>query len=204
MGKKNSIWIQKRKKDHYFKLAKQRGFRSRSAFKLLQITKSHEFIKSGQKIVDLGAAPGGWSQVARDLVGDEGYVLGIDKISIKPLGFENVETLKLDINKDEVIDAILDNAKGKVDVLISDLSPAISGVRSLDNARQIHLAERSFQISMTVLDKHGNFLVKIFDSPEAQQFFRKVKKYFKKTRFIKPDASNKKSSEVFMIGINFG
>lgn len=202
MGKKNSLWIQKHRKDYYFRLAQQKSYRSRSAFKLLQIAKRHEFIKQGQKIVDLGAAPGGWLCIARNLVGDEGYVLGIDKTPIASFRMENVKTLEMDVNDEHIVDVILKKTNGKVDVLISDLSPAMSGTRSLDNARQTHLAEISFEISKKVLDSHGNFLVKIFDCPEGQHFFKKVKKCFKKTKFIKPEASKRRSAEVYIIGID--
>ena len=202
MGKKNLVWIQKHKRDPYFKEAKKKGFRSRSAFKLLQITNSYELLKRGHKIVDLGAAPGGWIRVARNIVGNNGQILGIDIFPIKPFEFENVKTLELDVNDQSIIDKILEE-EGKVDALISDLSISMSGVRSLDIAKQIHLAERSFEIACRVLVKHGNFLVKTFESPETQQFFKKAKKNFKRVKFIKPQACKSESSEVYLIGLDF-
>lgn len=203
MGKKNSLWLQKHRKDHYFKLAKERGYRSRSAFKLLQISRNCNLLKQGKKIVDLGASPGGWIQVARDFVGDEGFILGIDKKPLNPFfRYENIETLEMDVNDDCIFDTILEKAHGKVDVVISDLSPSVSGARSLDNFRQIDLAERALEIAKKLLKKNGNFLVKVFDSPESQDFFKKVKRSFKKAKQIKPDASTRKSSEIFFIGLN--
>lgn len=203
MGKKNSLWLQKHRKDHYFKLAKERGFRSRSAFKLLQISRKCDLLKQGTKVVDLGAAPGGWIQVARDFVGDDGFILGIDKKPLNPFRYENIETLEMDVNDDCIFDTILEKAHGKVDVVISDLSPSVSGTRSLDNFRQIDLSERALEIAKKLLKKKGNFLVKIFDSPESQEFFKKVKRSFKKAKLKKPDASNRKSSEIFIIGLDF-
>jgi 23S rRNA (uridine2552-2'-O)-methyltransferase len=203
MGKKNSLWLQKHRKDHYFKLAKERGYRSRSAFKLLQISRNCGLLKQGKKIVDLGASPGGWIQVARDFVGDDGFILGIDKKPLNPFfRYENIETLEMDVNDDCIFDTILEKAHGKVDVVISDLAPSVSGARSLDNFRQIDLAERALEIAKKLLKKNGNFLVKVFDSPESQDFFKKVKRSFKKAKQIKPDASARKSSEIFFIGIN--
>ncbi len=203
MGKKNFLWLQKHKKDHYFKLAKARGYRSRSAFKLLQIARRYDLLKKGKKAVDLGAAPGGWTQIASEIVGEQGYILSIDKKHMKSFNSKNVETLVMDVNDRSIVNTILEKANGKVNALISDLSPSISGVRSLDNSRQIHLAMVSFEIAKKVLDKKGNFLVKIFDSPDAQEFFKKVKMYFKKTRIIKPDASKKESSEIYIVAINY-
>lgn len=202
MGKKNSVWIQKHKRDPYFREAKKKGFRSRSAFKLLQITNSYRLLKQGHKVVDLGAAPGGWIQVARNIVGDNGQILGIDVSPIKPFEFENVKTLKLNVNDQSLIDKILEE-DGKVDVVVSDLSISMSGIRSLDIAKQIHLTERSFEIASRVLVKHGNFLVKTFESPEAQQFFKKIKNNFKRVKFVKPQASKSESSEIYLIGLGF-
>lgn len=202
MGKKNSLWLQKHRKDHYFKLAKEKGYRSRSAYKLLQISRNCNLLKQSKKVVDLGAAPGGWIQVARDFIGDDGLILGIDKKPIKPFEYENIETFEMNVNDDCIFDTILDKAHGKVDVVISDLSPSISGARSFDNFRQIDLAERALEIAKKLLKKNGNFLVKIFDSPESQEFFKKVKKSFKKAKQIKPDASARKSSEIFFVGLD--
>ncbi len=203
MGKKNSLWLQRHRKDHYFKLAKERGYRSRSAFKLLQISRNCNLIKQGEKIVDLGAAPGGWIQVARDFIGEDGFILGIDKKPLSPFRYENIETLEMDVNNGCIFNTILEKAHGKVDAIISDLSPSITGTRSFDNFRQIDLAERALEIAKKLLKKNGNFLVKIFDSPESQEFFKKVKRSFKKAKLIKPDASNRKSSEIFIIGLDF-
>ena len=202
MGNRNSAWIQKHRKDPYIILAKRKGYRSRSAFKLLHITKAYGIIKRGQKIVDLGAAPGGWIQVARNLVGDKGQILGIDKAPIKDFIFDNVRTLELDVSDESIVDSILEES-GKVDNVISDLSISMSGIRNLDVARQIYLAEISFEIASKILVVHGNFIVKIFESPEAQQFSKRIKKYFRNVKFFKPQSSKSESSEVYFIALDF-
>jgi len=203
LGKRNYLWLHRHRKDHYFRLAKERGYRSRSAFKLLQISRKYNLLKKGKKVVDLGAAPGGWIQVTREFVGDEGFILGIDKKPIKTFGLENTETLEIDVDDEHVVDIILEKVHGKVDVIISDLSPSMYGVRSLDYFRQVQLAQRAFEIAKRVLNKKGNFLVKIFDSPESQEFFKNMKRSFKKAKIIKPDASNRKSSEIYIIALDF-
>jgi 23S rRNA (uridine2552-2'-O)-methyltransferase len=195
--------IIERKKDYFYRLAKEKGYRSRAAFKLLEILKTYKLINNGYKVVDLGSAPGGWLQVASKFVGKNGYVLGIDIKAIKPLNLENVETLVMDIEDPTIVDTILSKTKGKVNIVFSDVSPKISGVYEMDHYRQICLARRSFEIAKLILLKGGSFLVKVFDGSELKSFIEDVKPFFKKVKLIKPKASRPESSELYVLGIWF-
>ncbi|MEM3506461.1 MAG: RlmE family RNA methyltransferase [Candidatus Bathyarchaeia archaeon] len=193
--------IIERKKDYYYMLAKEKGYRSRAAFKLLEIVKAYRLIESGYKVLDLGSAPGGWLQVASEFVGKNGYVLGIDIQAIKPLSLKNVETLVIDVENPEIINIIL--SKGKFNTVLSDISPKISGIYEVDHYRQICLARKSFEIAKHVLIKGGAFLVKVFDGSELKGFLKEIKPFFKKIKLIKPKASRPKSSELYVLGIGF-
>ncbi|MEM2896876.1 MAG: RlmE family RNA methyltransferase [Candidatus Bathyarchaeia archaeon] len=195
--------ILERRKDYFYRLAKEKGYRSRAAFKLLEIVKIYRLIKPGYKVVDLGAAPGGWLQVTSNFVGKNGYVLGIDVKPIEPLNQENVETLTMDIEDPTVIDAIMRKTRGKVNVALSDISPKISGIYEMDHYRQICLAKRSLEIARSVLIKGGAFFIKVFDGPELKGFIKDVKESFKKVKLIKPKASRSRSSELYVLGMEF-
>jgi len=195
--------ILERKKDYFYKLAKKKGYRSRAAFKLLEIIKTYKLIKPGYKVLDLGSAPGGWLQVAREFVGKNGYVLGIDIKAIKPLKHENVETLIMDIEDPTIVEKIIEKMNGKANIVLSDISPKISGIYEMDHYRQISLAKKSFEIAKQVLLKEGSFLTKVFDGPELKDFIKEIKAFFKKFKLIKPKASRPKSSELYVLGIGF-
>lgn len=194
--------IIERKKDYYYRLAKEKGYRSRAAFKLLEIVKTYRLIESGYKVLDLGSAPGGWLQVASEFVGKDGYVLGVDIQAIKPLNLENVETLIMDVEDPKIIDTIL-SKEGKFNTVLSDISPKMTGIYEMDHYRQICLARKSFEIAKHVLIKEGAFLVKVFDGPELKGFLEEIKPFFKKVKLIKPKASRSKSSELYILGIKF-
>jgi len=135
-------WLQDRKRDYYYKKAKEEKYRSRAAYKLLQAVKKYHFIMEGDVVLDLGAAPGGWVQAARKNVGSEGYVLGVDLKSIEPFEEENVRTITGDITDEETLHEILGLLPREADAVISDASPNISGVWEVDHARQMGLALR--------------------------------------------------------------
>jgi 23S rRNA (uridine2552-2'-O)-methyltransferase len=195
-------WLRERRRDYYHRLAKEEGYRSRAAYKLLQASAKYRLIKKGNVIVDLGAAPGGWMQVARELVGVEGYVLGVDKELIEGFEWENVASIIRDIN---FLDGseLLGKLPRKADVVLSDVSPNISGVWEMDHARQISLAEASLKIAATVLCRNGGFFVKVFQGELLKGFMEKVKECFRVVRFVKPKASRKRSSEMFVLALRF-
>jgi len=195
-------WIQERKRDYYYKKAKAEKYRSRAAYKLFQAIEKYHFIKNGDVVVDLGAAPGGWVQAARKIVGGRGFVLGVDLKPVEPFPRSNVRTIIGDINEQETLEQILSMLPRKADVVISDASPNISGIWEVDHARQIDLAHQSLKIALETLRPLGNFFVKVFEGDLLVDFINKVKRHFEVVRIIKPKASRAKSSEIFVLGMH--
>jgi 23S rRNA (uridine2552-2'-O)-methyltransferase len=205
MGKRKSsqLWIQMRRKDQFYKLAKKQGYRSRASYKLLETIRRYKFIKSGDRVIDIGAAPGGWLQAARQTVGDTGFVYGFDLEPTEPLPYNNVCTEILDITEDGAIESVSNIVGEKVNVILSDVAPNISGVWEVDHARQIFLAKRSLEIAKHLLLEGGNFFVKLFHGPELNEFKQDVQKVFKNVAWIKPSASKARSSEIYLLGTGF-
>ncbi len=191
------------KRDRFYKRAKEEGYRSRSAFKLLQIEDKYEVIKEGDVVVDLGAAPGGWSQVAKEFVGEKGVVISVDLHQIEKL--EGVESIKGDITKEkETVSAISEKLfsarKDLVDVVLSDASPKLSGNRDYDHFCSFELSKSALNIASALLRNNGNFVVKIFQGAYYNKFYGGVKEKFRHTRAYSPEASRKRSAEVYVIG----
>ena len=199
----SSRWIQKRRRDQFYKLAKEKGYRSRASFKLLQANRSYRFIKHGWNVVDLGAAPGGWLQIAQEAVGKSGFVLGVDKQEIKPLSRQNVVTIVGDIEDPSLSDRIKEKIPGPVDVVLSDASPNLTGSWDTDQTRQVYLANRSLEIARRVLRKGGAFFVKAFQGPDLQEFRSDLARSFHTVRIVKPPASRSDSSEIYFLGLNY-
>ncbi len=196
-------WIQDRKRDYYYKKAKQEMYRSRAAYKLFQAIRKYEFIKRGDVVIDLGAAPGGWIQAARKTVGTKGFVLGLDLKPIEPFTQQYVRTIICDMTEDDAIQQILELLPRKADVVISDASPSISGIWEVDHARQLDLAQKALYIASETLRPEGNLFVKVFQGDLLDDFVEKVKQQFRLVRVIKPHASRAKSSEMFVLATNF-
>lgn len=198
-----SEWLRQRKKDQFHRLAKEQGFRSRASFKLLQMVKRFQLLKRDDFVLDLGAAPGGWLQAARQVVGESGYVLGVDKEPIVPLDDENVVTITADITQVDVLEQIQAKGAKKFDAVISDLSPNVSGVWNLDHARQIELARCALKIARGVLKPSGNMMVKVFQGSELKEFQLDMKPSFRILRIVKPPASRPESAELYLLGLGF-
>ncbi len=196
-------WAMRRKRDYYYKKAKRERYRSRAAYKLLQAVERYNFIKPGDVIVDLGAAPGGWLQAARKVVGEDGFILGVDLREIEPFEEENIHTIVGDVREPDIVRRISALLPRPADVLISDLSPNISGVWELDHARQMELAERSLEIATSILRRGGNFLVKVFQGDMLGGFLKMVREHFFEVRLIKPRASRPESAEIYVLGLNY-
>ena len=194
-------WLQERKRDYYYKKAKEEKYRSRAAYKLFEAAQKYHFINYGDVVVDLGAAPGGWVQAARKIVGGKGFVLGVDLKPIEPFPQSNVKTIIGDITEEEVIEQILRMLPRKADAVISDASPNISGIWEVDHARQIDLAQHALKIAMETLRPPGNFFVKVFQGDLLDDFVKKMKKHFEIVKIVKPKASRAKSSEIFLLGM---
>jgi 23S rRNA (uridine2552-2'-O)-methyltransferase len=195
-------WIQDRKRDYYYKKAKAENYRSRATYKLSQAAAKYHFIRRGDVVVDLGAAPGGWIQAARKIVGKKGFVLGVDLKPIAPFPQEYVRTIVADFTEPETLRQILDFLPRKADAVLSDASPNISGIWEVDNARQIDLASQALKIALSVLRPSGNFFVKVFEGDMLAGFVKTVKKHFDAVKVLKPKASRAKSSEMFLLAMN--
>jgi len=195
-------WVQERKRDYYYRKAKEEKYRSRAAYKLFQVVEKYHFIKKGNVVVDLGAAPGGWIQATRKIVGNKGFVLGVDLKSIKPFLEPNVQTITGNITEPETLQEISKLLPRKADVVISDASPNISGIWEVDHARQIDLAQHALRIALETLKPSGNFFVKVFQGDMFNDFIEQVKQYFEVVKVIKPRASRAKSSEMFILGLH--
>jgi 23S rRNA (uridine2552-2'-O)-methyltransferase len=203
MGKKDKRWVLQRKNDFYYKLAKRNKYRSRASYKLLQLNEKFNIIKSGNIVVDLGCAPGGWLQASRDIVGENGFVVGVDLQSVKPLKYENVVAIKGDMTKKEIIEKIIDIMPSKADVVICDASPNISGVWERDHTKSLELSIVALMTATELLKKDGNFVVKVFQGGLFNEYVALLKKYFKKVQTTKPKASRDVSAEVYVVGKRF-
>jgi 23S rRNA (uridine2552-2'-O)-methyltransferase len=187
----------------YKRRAEEEGYRARSAYKLRQIDDNFGVLSGGDTVVDIGAAPGSWIQVAAERVGAEGRVVGVDLAPIEPLDTEaEVETLQGDITeeatKDEVVEIV---GEGGADAVVSDASPDISGEWTLDHARSVHLARNGLEVARRVLVPGGYFLVKVFQGDTIDEFRDEVRDAFEDVATYTPDASRDESSEVYVVGL---
>lgn len=179
-------------KDAFYKKAKRDGYRARSIYKLFEINKRYGLIKKGDKVLDIGAAPGSWLQACSKM---SSFVLGVDIQRIQNLGLNNVKTVKADINADDILDKI----EGKFNVVISDVAPKTTGIRDIDQDRSLQLCRRAFFIARHKLMGNGHFLCKIFNSNDVSEFVVELRRYFKVVKMNKPIASKKHSKEVYII-----
>lgn len=190
------------KKDHYRKLAKEQGYRSRSAFKLIELNQKYNLIKSNDNILDFGAAPGGWLQVASKLVMPKGKVIGVDLLPIKPIN-DNVTIFQGDIRDEKVVNNILNEIGRKVDVILSDIAPNISGIWKIDHNNQIDLTRLIINRFPELLEKNGGCLLKAFDGPMLKPLENELRKNFTNVKLIKPKVSRNASSELYITCRNF-
>ncbi len=188
--------------DYYYFKARSKGYRSRASFKLEQIDKKFHVFHKGALVVDLGAAPGGWSQVAARRVGDAGKVIAIDKAYISSFKQSNIEIVQKDIFDAKLVQ-LINKEYGLVDVLLSDCAPSVSGNWSRDHFTQIMLADRALDVAENLLRNNGVLVCKLFQGSELQKFMNRLKSFFGKTKLFKPEASRIKSSEIYAIGLNF-
>src|SRR3990167_7900455 len=186
--------------DPFVKAAQREGYASRAAYKLLAIQKKDRIFKKGMTVVDLGAAPGGWSQVASHCVGEKGRVVAIDMLPMDvPAG---VEFIQGDFNDEAVIAALLEKAP-RADVIISDMSPNLSGKKSIDLPRTLHLLELALDCVEKILKPNGVFLFKAFQGPGLESFIQQVKLSFLEVKYRKPEASRSTSKEVYVFASGF-
>lgn len=185
------------KRDHYRKLARENSYRSRAVYKLVQLNKSYHLLKQGMKIVDIGAAPGGWLQIASKIAGIKGKVIGIDIKEIEPI--PNVITINGNIEDDHTLKLLYKVLDGKANVVLSDLAPNVSGLWEIDHLRQIELTKKAVEITKKTLKADGNALYKVFQGETTSEFIDYMKTIFLNVIITKPDASRKQSSEIYLL-----
>ena len=201
-SKSSNQWMQEHFDDEYVKKAQALGYRSRSTFKLVEIQQKDKIIKPGMNVIDLGAAPGGWSDFARKIVGKKNKVIGLDLLAIDPI--PGVDFIQGDFREDEILDElyqVLDGAP--VGLVMSDMAPNISGNKGMDQPRSIYLAELALDTAQTVLTKGGTFLIKMFQGAGFDEYKKEVGKSFSSVMIRKPKSSRARSKEVYILAKGF-
>lgn len=200
-----SRWKAKHDKEHYYKLAKKQNYRSRASYKLKQLDKKYKLLKPHYNVIDLGAAPGGWSQVVCEVIGEEGtgMVVSVDLEYIKPIDHEAYIGVKGDFTTEQVQNTITEIIDGKADVILSDASPKLCGIKDIDNFRTFDLATAVMNISDNLLKKDGNLIMKAFQGEAYQELISQIKKKFRTVKTTKPNSSRKRSSEMYIIARGF-
>jgi len=196
-------WHIERERDLYHRKAKQLGLRSRAAFKLIEIIKKFDILKKGDIVLDLGAYPGGWLQVASEVVGREGLVVGVDLKHIRKLESPNVITIVGDICDEDTHEKIIRILPRKADVILSDISPKLTGVWPTDVAKHFHLVDCALLLASKTLKEGGSAIIKVFQSNELNELMTKLRDMFNKVRLFKPKASKAKSRETYLICMGF-
>jgi 23S rRNA (uridine2552-2'-O)-methyltransferase len=188
-------------RDEYYNRAKQEGYRARSAYKLKQLDEDAGLFGPGNTVVDLGAAPGGWLQVASEAVGERGTVVGVDFQRIRELERENVETIRGDMTDEETKAEVRERVgEDGADVVISDMAPNMTGEYSVDHARSVHLARQALEVALELLPAGGDFVAKVFDGQDLDDLKDDVDDEFEYVRSIRPEASRDSSSELYLVG----
>ncbi len=188
-------------RDHYFKKAKDTGFRARSAFKLEEIQNRFRLLKPGQYVVDLGCAPGSFLQFAGKILGPQGKIIGFDIKPVQDFGDARIKTYVASVLEDDIV-SLIKHDLDHVDCIISDIAPNTSGIKDVDHGRSIDLNRAILIIALQVLKNHGALLLKVFDGGEFPGFVKEVKAHFAEVKIVKPDASRDRSREVYVIGTN--
>ncbi len=201
-SKSSSRWMQEHFEDEYVKMAQIQGYRSRAVFKLKEIQEKDSLIKPGMNIIDLGAAPGGWSQLARELMGKKDKLIALDILPMESI--DNVDFIQGDFREEAVLNLlyeILDQAP--VSLVMSDMAPNMSGNRAVDQPRAVYLAELALDTAKAVLSKNGSFLVKLFHGEGFEAYYQDVQSHFTKVIIRKPKASRPRSNEVYILAKGF-
>lgn len=194
--------MQEHFEDEYVKMAQVQGYRSRAVFKLKEIQEKDHLIKPGMNVIDLGAAPGGWSQFARQLLGKKDKLIALDILPMEPL--DGVDFIQGDFREEAVLDLLHTTLEGApVNLVMSDMAPNMSGNKGVDQPRAIYLGELALDTAKTVLTKEGSFLVKLFHGEGFEAFHLDVQRYFTKVVIRKPKASRPRSNEVYILAKGF-
>ncbi|MBC6906566.1 23S rRNA (uridine(2552)-2'-O)-methyltransferase RlmE [Saccharophagus sp. K07] len=201
-SKSSRRWLQEHFNDHYVKESQKDGYRSRASYKLLELHEKDKLFRPGMTVVDLGAAPGGWSQVVAPLVGDKGMVLASDILPMDSL--EGVTFIQGDFTDEQVFQSLLDALDGRpVDVVISDMAPNMSGIADVDQPKSMYLVELALDMARQVLRPGGSFVCKAFHGEGFDAWMKECRNLFAQVATRKPDASRSRSREVYLVGKNF-
>lgn len=204
MGKSKSShrWMKEHFDDHYVKQSQRDGYRSRAVYKLEELDKKYNLVKSGHTIVDLGAAPGGWSQYCGLKIGSSGNIFALDILPMDSLA--DVSFIQGDFREEAVLNQLLDSiGERKANLVLSDMAPNMSGVDAVDIPRAMYLTELALELAQTVLTKGGSFLVKVFQGEGFDDYVRQCRQLFNKVMIRKPDASRDRSREVYVLAQGF-
>lgn len=201
-SKSSTRWLKEHFDDEYVKLSQKEGYRSRAIYKLKEIQEKDRLIQQGMTVVDLGAAPGGWSQCAAELVGSKGRVIASDILPIDPLPF--VEFLQGDFTEDSILDQLLELiGNDKANVVISDMAPNLSGNDAIDQPGSVYLCELALDMAQRVLAPNGSMVVKLFQGAGSDQYIEEVKRSFRQVKIRKPKASRARSREVYVVATQY-
>jgi 23S rRNA (uridine2552-2'-O)-methyltransferase len=200
--KSSDTWMKEHFDDHYVKLSQKMGYRSRASFKLLEIQEKDRLIKPGMTIVDLGSAPGGWTQVAVELVGDHGRVVASDILPMDPIA--GVDFVQGDFTEEAVLEKILNLMGGaQADLVISDMAPNMSGMVDVDQPRAMYLVELALDLARQTLKPGGAFVAKVFQGEGFEEYIKEMRSSFNRVVTRKPKASRPRSKEVYQVGTGF-
>lgn len=201
-SKSSGAWLKRHVDDHYVKAAQKAGYRSRAAFKLLEIQEKDRILKPNQLIVDLGAAPGGWTQIASQLIGSKGRIVALDRLPMD--SFPNVDVITGDFTEQETLDAVITQLGSEhVDVVLSDMAPNLSGNRSIDQPQAMLLVELAIEFAKDMLKPGGVLLVKVFQGTGFDEMLKTMRSLFDKVVVRKPGASRSSSREQYWLGTGF-
>jgi len=201
-SKSSNLWLQEHFNDVYVKQAQAQGYRSRAIFKLMEIQEKDKIIRTGMNVVDLGAAPGGWSQYVLEILAKKDKIIALDILEMQPL--EGVDFIQGDFREQAILDCLYKMLDGQaINVVLSDMAPNLSGNKEADQARALYLAELALETATTVLVRGGTFLVKVFQGVGFDAYHSQVKKAFSSVVIRKPKASRPKSNEVYILAKGF-
>ena len=196
-----TAWRREQHRDRFFRQAKAEGFRARSVYKLREIAEKHRLLTPGARVLDLGAAPGSWSQLAATLVGPRGRVVAVDLQPIAAL--PGVQTLVGDVRLEETRERAKAALGGPADVVLSDVAPQTSGIALTDHVRSIELATAALEVAVHTLRAGGAFVVKVFRGPDFDEYLKSVRQRFSQVKVVVPEATRKESREAFIVGLGY-